>query len=82
MKTLAGDLTQCLHRSVVDKTGLTKRYQVALDVSMEDMRTIMSKQSFPGGGFGARCHRQLESDDRLAERFTGADLRSGWIAAK
>lgn len=50
MKTLAEDLTQYLDRPVFDKTGLTKHYQVALDVSMEDMRTFMSKQSFPGGG--------------------------------
>jgi len=34
----------------MDKTGLTGHYQLALDVSMEDMRTFMSKQSFPGGG--------------------------------
>jgi uncharacterized protein (TIGR03435 family) len=50
MKTLAEDLTQYLDRPVFDKTGLTKRYQVALDVSMEDMMNFMSKQSFPGGG--------------------------------
>lgn len=50
MKTLAEDLTQYLDRPVVDRTGLTKHYQVALDVSMADMMTFMSKQSFPGGG--------------------------------
>jgi uncharacterized protein (TIGR03435 family) len=50
MKTLAEDLTQYLDRPVVDKTGLTKHYQVALDVSMADMMTFMSKQNFPGGG--------------------------------
>jgi len=50
MKTLADDLTQYMDRPVMDKTGLTGHYQLALDVSMEDMRTFMSKQSFPGGG--------------------------------
>ncbi len=50
MKTLAEDLTQYLDRPVLDQTGLTKHYQVALDVSMEDMMNFMSKQSFPGGG--------------------------------
>lgn len=49
MKTLAEDLTNYLDRPVFDKTGLTKHYQVALDVSMEDMMNFMSKQ----GGFGA-----------------------------
>jgi uncharacterized protein (TIGR03435 family) len=50
MRTLADDLTQYLDRPVMDKTGLTKHYQVALDVSMADMMNFMSKQSFPGGG--------------------------------
>jgi uncharacterized protein (TIGR03435 family) len=50
MPELAGDLTQYLDRPVVDKTGLKGRYQVGLDVSMDDMRTFMSKQGFPGGG--------------------------------
>lgn len=50
MKTLAEDLTQYLDRPVLDQTGLTKHYQVALDVSMEDMMNFMSKQSFPAGG--------------------------------
>jgi len=50
MKTLAEDLGQYLDRPVVDKTGLTGNYQVALDLSMEDMQNFMSKQSFPGGG--------------------------------
>jgi uncharacterized protein (TIGR03435 family) len=50
MKTLADDLTQYLDRPVIDKTGLTKHYQVALDVSMADTMNFMSKQSFPGGG--------------------------------
>jgi uncharacterized protein (TIGR03435 family) len=50
MKTLAEDLSQYLDRPVFDKTGLTKHYQVALDISMADMMNFMSKQSFPGGG--------------------------------
>ncbi len=50
MKTLAEDLSQYLDRPVFDKTGLTKHYQVALDLSMADMMNFMSKQSFPGGG--------------------------------
>jgi uncharacterized protein (TIGR03435 family) len=50
MSALAEDLTQYLDRPVVDKTGLKGSYQVGLDVSMEDMRNFMSKQSFPGGG--------------------------------
>lgn len=51
MKTLAEDLTQYLDRPVVDKTGLNKNYEVALDVSMEDMRAFMSK-TFAGMGGG------------------------------
>jgi len=50
MKTLCEDLTQFMDRPVMDKTGLTKHYEVAIDVSMEDMRTMMSKQGFAGGG--------------------------------
>jgi len=50
MAALAGDLTQYLDRPVIDKTGVKGSYQVGLDVSMEDMRNFMSKQSFPGGG--------------------------------
>ena len=50
MAGLTEDLTQYLDRPVVDKTGLTGRYQVALDVSMDDMRNFMSKQGFAGGG--------------------------------
>lgn len=35
---------------MIDKTGLAKDYQPVIDISMEDMRTFMSKQSSPGGG--------------------------------
>ena len=50
MAALAEDLSQYLDRPVVDRTGLKGRYQVGLDVSMEDMSNFMSKQGFPGGG--------------------------------
>jgi uncharacterized protein (TIGR03435 family) len=50
MAALAEDLGQYLDRPVVDRTGLKGRYQVGLDVSMDDMRNFMSKQGFPGGG--------------------------------
>jgi uncharacterized protein (TIGR03435 family) len=50
MAALAEDLSQYLDRPVVDKTGLRGNYRVGLDVSMDDMRTFMSKQNFPGGG--------------------------------
>ena len=43
-------MTRVSGRVVLNRTGLTGHYQLALDVSMEDMRTFMSKQSFPGGG--------------------------------
>ena len=49
MAAFAEDLTRYLDRPVLDKTGLKGNYQVGLDVSMEDMRNFMMKQSFPGG---------------------------------
>jgi uncharacterized protein (TIGR03435 family) len=49
MAGLAEDLGQYLDRPVVDRTNLKGRYQVGLDVSMDDMRNFMSKQGFPGG---------------------------------
>ena len=40
MSQFADTLTQFLGRPVVDKTGLTGNYQVALDLSMEDLRAV------------------------------------------
>ena len=52
MPTLATQLTQYLDRPVFDKTGLKGNYQVALDLGMEDMMNLMSKNGFGGpGGF-------------------------------
>jgi len=44
-KTVADDLTQYLDRPVMDKTKLAKHYQVAIDVSMEDMRTFRAVEA-------------------------------------
>lgn len=48
--TLTDQLTQFLDRPVIDKTNLTGSYEVALDLSFEDMMNMMRKQGFPGGG--------------------------------
>ena len=48
MPTLATQLTQYLDRPVFDKTGLKGNYQVALDLGMEDMMNLMSKNGFGG----------------------------------
>jgi uncharacterized protein (TIGR03435 family) len=49
MPTLASLLTLFMDHPVFDKTGLKGNYQVGLDLSMEDMMNLMSKN---GGGFG------------------------------
>lgn len=50
LATLTEQLTQFLDRPVIDKTGLTANYDVAIDLSMADMMNMMRKQGFPGGG--------------------------------
>ena len=50
LATLTGQLTQFLDRPVIDKTGLTGNYDVAIDLSLADKMNMMRKQGFPGGG--------------------------------
>ena len=50
MPTLTEELNQFLDRPVIDKTELKGNYQIALDLSMEDMMNMMSKGNFAGGG--------------------------------
>jgi uncharacterized protein (TIGR03435 family) len=50
MPTLVTQLTQYLDRPVFDETGLKGNYQIGLDLSMEDMMSLMSKNGFAGGG--------------------------------
>ncbi len=50
MPTLTEELSQFLDRPVIDKTELKGNYQIALDLSMEDMMNMMSKGNFGGGG--------------------------------
>lgn len=50
LATLTEQLTQFLDRPVIDKTGLTGNYDVAIDLSVADMMNMMRKQGFPGGG--------------------------------
>ena len=50
MPALVTQLTQFLDRPVFDKTELKGSYQVALDLGMEDMMNMMSKNGFGGGG--------------------------------
>lgn len=50
MTTLTEQLTQYLDRPVIDRTNLKGNYQIALDLTMEDMMNFMRKQSFAGGG--------------------------------
>lgn len=49
MPELAEELTMFVDLPVIDKTGLTGNYQIALDLSMEDMMNVMRKQGFGGG---------------------------------
>lgn len=50
MTELTEQLSMFLDLPVIDKTGLKGNYQMALDVSMEDMMNMMRRQGFGGGG--------------------------------
>jgi uncharacterized protein (TIGR03435 family) len=54
MSTLADALSQMLDKPAVDMTGLTGKYQIALDFSRDDLMNVARKNGFaiPQGGRG------------------------------
>ncbi len=53
MEALSEQLGQYMDRPVLDQTGLKGTYQVGLDISMEDIRAMMSKMNLPVGAMPA-----------------------------
>jgi uncharacterized protein (TIGR03435 family) len=49
MDTLAGNLERFVDRPIVDKTGLTGKYDLALDVTEEDFRVMMVRAAVNSG---------------------------------
>ncbi len=52
MEALADVLSRFLDRPVVDQTELKGNYQVALDLSMEDLRNVARKMGVASAGAG------------------------------
>jgi uncharacterized protein (TIGR03435 family) len=82
MGGLADMLTTLLRASggslqVADMTGLTGKYQVAIDFSLEDLRGAarskwIDEQAAPGGGLGAVRPADAASDPGTASSLVGA----------
>jgi uncharacterized protein (TIGR03435 family) len=54
MERLAGMLTPMLDRPVVDRTGLTGKYQVALELAMQDMMQVARAANIGAPGLAPR----------------------------
>lgn len=82
MSDLADALSQFLDKPVMDMTGLTGKYQVALDFSMQDMMAVARKNGVAippgaaggGGGDGRGAPAEAASDPGSSSMFNAVKI--------